>query len=288
MNSSNKTVIRNERVVNGAIFRDKCPTAKKILENAIRVYKILLRIGDGIKAQHCAEAIRFSASVEQIMTMHNEVYKMATDKDTIHRYINALAYMGLIRKLDMDDLNDEEYEALSTYEKAKGNPVYRHIQYYSIPYLYNENLLNIEANAQRWKEHNYSIRAFGYELLYRTEGYDVAAKIFPRYKDYWNTTSSTNTKVARSTTTESDERTFKIIDFIMKNINEHGYCLYKDILSELKLHDRLVNKSLPSILQDYGLKRVFLNNQLKESLDIHLDGHPSLLIPEAIYLGTEK
>jgi len=287
MNNS-KTVTRNERVVNGAIFREKCPTAKKILDNAIRVYKILLRIGDGIESQWQVETMRFSASINQIMTMHNEVYKMTTDKDTIHRYINTLAYMGLIKKLDVNDLTDEEYEALTIYEKAHSKEPYKHIQYYSIPYLYNENLLNIEANACRWKEHNYSIRSFGYELLYRTEGYDVAAKIFPRFKEYicWN--STTGLPVERSTTHSSDNRTFKILDFIMKNINEKGYCLYKDIGSGLGLSDKHVNKSLPSILQDYGLKRVFLNKELKTSLNIPLDGHFLLLIPEAIYLGTEE
>lgn len=287
MNYNSRTVTRNERVVNGAIFREKCPTAKKILVNAIRVYKVLLRIGDGIESQQQVETMRFSASIDQIMTMHNDIYKMTTDKDTIHRYINALAYMGLIKKLDINDLTDEEYSALTTYESAHGFEPYKHIQYYAIPYLLNDNLLHIEERAKDWQNYGYRIRSLGYELLYRTEGYEVAASVFPRIKQEGY--SGTNGKPLKRTTTKgSDTRTYVILDFIMKNINEKGYCLYRDILDQLRIADRIVNKSLPSILQDYGLKRVNLSNKLRESLDIHLDGHPALLIPEAIYLGTEE
>lgn len=285
---SNRTVLRNDEVVSGPIFEEQCPTARKVLENALRVYKVLLHIGDGIKSQQESETIRLSASVEQIMSEHNKTYNMTTDKDRIHRYVNALAYMGLVKKLDISDLTSEEYKILTIHEKAYATDRFKqHIQYYDIPYLHDEDLLNIEANARRWKEHNYSIRSFGYELLYRTEGYDVAASIFPRYKQ--EGFSGTNGKpIRRTTTTESDNRTYMILDFIMKNINEKGYCMYRDIISGLGIRDRHVNKSLPSILQDYGLRRVFLNNQLKKSLNIPFDGHPSLLIPEAIYLGTEK
>ena len=122
-------------------------------------------------------------------------------------------------------------------------------------------------------------------MFYRSEGFDVAASLYPQYKKHKNEYGEI---VNRTTTKASDERTLKISEVILNCIQNKGYCTEREVVYILGNKYRYVvtetqiKRSLKEIMDSYGLKKVKANKVLKEQYNIDSDGYPNIIIEDVI------
>ena len=102
-------------------------------------------------------------------------------------------------------------------------------------------------------------------MFYRSEGFDVAASLYPQYKKKKNEYGEI---VNRTTTQASDERTMKIADVILNSIKSKGYCTEKEVIYILgnqyryDVTETQIKRCLNEIMDTYGLKKVKANKVL--------------------------
>ena len=140
-------------------------------------------------------------------------------------------------------------------------------------------------NGVRWKEKGYRIAGISFDMFYRSEGFDVAASLYPQYTKKKNEYGEI---VNRTTTKASDERTLKISEVILNCIQRKGYCTEKEVVYILGNKYRYVvtetqiKRSLNEIMDSYGLKKVKANKILKEQYNINSEGYPNIIIEDVI------
>ena len=159
----------------------------------------------------------------------------------------------------------------------------KHVNFYAIPSWVIQQLSTIENNGVRWKEKGYRIAGVSFDMFYRSEGFDVAASLYPQYKKKKNEYGEI---VDRSTTKASDERTLKISEIILQCILRKGYCTEKEVVYILgnkyryEVTETQIKRSLNEIMDSYGLKKVKANKALKEQYHIKSDGYPNIIIED--------
>ena len=122
-------------------------------------------------------------------------------------------------------------------------------------------------------------------MFYRTEGFEVAATMYPQYKKKKNDNDEI---VDRTTTQASNERTMKIAEVILECILNKGYCTEKEVIHILgnqyryEITEMQIKRCLNEIMDIYGLKKVKANKVLKEKYNIQSDGYPNLILENAI------
>ena len=157
------------------------------------------------------------------------------------------------------------------------------IKRFTIPSWVIQQLSTIESNGVRWKEKGYRIGGVSFDMFYRSEGFDVAASLYPQYKKKKNEYGEI---VNRTTTQASDERTLKISEVILNCIQRKGYCTEKEVVYILgnqyryEVTDTQIKRSLNEIMDCYGLKKVKANKVLKEQYNIKSDGYPNIIIED--------
>ena len=193
-----------------------------------------------------------------------------------------LIYHDLIRILDDSQVPKELLAKAIRYsgtDKRSGN----HVNFYAIPSWVIQQLKTIENNGIRWKEKGYRIGGVSFDMFYRSEGFDVAASLYPQYKKKKNEYGEI---VNRTTTQSSDERTLKISEVILNCIQRKGYCTEKEVIYILgnqyryEVTDTQIKRSLNEIMDCYGLKKVKANKVLKEQYNIKSDGYPNIIIED--------
>ena len=116
-----------------------------------------------------------------------------------------------------------------------------------------------------------------YEMLVRGDGYDVAAEVFPQFKN--KTNEHTGEIVQRKPTARSNRITERLTDKIIGQIQQKGYCLLAEMHTTWGEKEQLL-KSLGEILTSNNLTRVRCNKQLKERYGIESEGYPAIIIPK--------
>lgn len=204
--------------------------------------------------------------------------------DKVSQYIKMLVYHDLIRILDDKQIPKELLFKAINYsgtDKRAG----KHISFYAVPSWVVQQLRTIENKGIRWKDKGYRIGGVSFDMFYRSEGFDVAASLYPQYKKRKNEYGEI---VERTTTAASDERTMQIADVILKCIQNNGYCTEREIIYILGNQYRYVitetqlKRSLVEIMDSYGLKKVKANKALKEQFQIESNGYPNIIIAEDV------
>ena len=123
-------------------------------------------------------------------------------------------------------------------------------------------------------------------MFFRKEGQKVANWLYPQYKQVFD--KQQEMVVDRKTTYRSDRRTERIIEIIFYFLETQNYCIEKDIIDnliedeELKIRkseaERQLKKSLPEILDGYGLQRIRAKKLIKEQLGITDKGYPFIIV----------
>ena len=120
-------------------------------------------------------------------------------------------------------------------------------------------------------------------MFYRSEGFDVAASLYPQYKKKRDEYGDI---VDRTTTKASDERTLKISEVMLDCIHRKGYCTEREVVYILgnqykyEITDMQIKRSLNEIMDSYGLKKVKANKALKEEYHVKSDGYPNIIIED--------
>lgn len=268
-------------------FKELCPQADKNIKNAKDTFFMMLSI-----ARNNVYSEKFSNNDGEIVffVTHKrlaECLGMNTNQkriDKVGKYIKMLVYHDLIRILDDSQIPKELLMKAIKYsgtDKRSGN----HVNFYAIPSWVIQQLSTIENNGVRWKEKGYRIAGISFDMFYRSEGFDVAASLYPQYKNKKNEDGEI---VNRTTTKTSDERTLKISEVILNCIRGKGYCTEKEVVYILGNKYRYVvtetqiKRSLNEIMDSYGLKKVKTNKVLKEQYNIDSEGYPNIIIEDVI------
>lgn len=266
-------------------FKELCPQADKNIKNAKDTFLMMLSI-----ARNNVYSEKFSNNDGEIVffVTHKrlaECLGMNTNQkriDKVGKYIKMLVYHDLIRILDDSQIPKELLMKAIKYsgtDKRSGN----HVNFYAIPSWVIQQLSTIEDNGIRWKEKGYRIAGISFDMFYRSEGFDVAASLYPQYKKHKNEYGEI---VNRTTTKASDERTLKISEVILDCIQSKGYCTEKEIVYILgnqyryEITETQIKRSLNEIMDSYGLKKVKANKALKEQYNIKSDGYPNIIIED--------
>ena len=194
-------------------------------------------------------------------------------------YVKMLVYHDLLRVLDDDKIPDELYAKALKYVGDDANK--KRVGFYAIPSWVIEQLRVIENYGKSWKNNGYRTGGISYDMFYRKEGYDVAAKLYPQYKKQKNEDGEI---VDRTPTAKSDERTMKIAEVILSEIENKGYCTEKEIIIILgdqykyAVTETQIKRCLGELLDTYDLQKVKTNKALKEQYHIESEGYPYIII----------
>jgi len=280
---------QNLRALDTGELEKNCPQTYKNIKSNLKYLRNLLRIAqDNVTTEKMTDNednVLFFASTKFIcnsMGIKEGNAKEISKKNTL------FAYHKLINKVDnseapKDLLKRSQAISINSIDK---NKKYRHVNYYSIPSYNNMLFPEIEKQGKLWKENNYTIKGLSREMFFRKEGQKVANWLYPQYKQVFD--KQQEMVVDRKTTFRSDKRTEKIVEFIMWYIDELNYCLEKDIICNLVLDEELkikkseaerqIKKSLPEILDGYGLQRIRAKKLIKEQLGITDKGYPFIIV----------
>lgn len=268
-------------------FKELCPQADKNIKYAKDTFLMMLSI-----ARNNVYSEKFSNDDGEIVffvtnkKLADYLGKGNSQKkiDKVSKYIKMLIYHDLIRILDDDKIPKELlFKAIkySGTDKRQGN----HVSFYTIPSWVIQQLSTIESNGVRWKERGYRIAGVSFDMFYRSEGFDVAASMYPQYKKKKNEYGEI---VDRTTSKASDERTLKISEIILQCIQRKGYCTEKEVVYILgnkyryEVTETQIKRSLNEIMDLYGLKKVKANKALKEQYHIKSDGYPNIIIEDVV------
>lgn len=210
-------------------FRELCPQADKNIKYAKDTFLMMLSIArNNIYSEKFSnddgEIVFFvtNKKLAEYMGKGNNQKKI----DKVSKYIKMLIYHDLIRILDDKQVPKELLAKAIKYsgiDKRNG----KHVNFYAIPSWVIQQLKTIESNGIRWKEKGYRIGGVSFDMFYRSEGFHVAASLYPQYKKKKNEYGEL---VDRTTTQASDERTMKIAEVILQCIQKKGYCTEKEVV----------------------------------------------------------
>lgn len=265
-------------------FKELCPQADKNIKYAKNTFMMMLSVArDNVYSEKFSnddgEIVFFitNKKLAEFMDKGNSQGKI----DKISKYIKMLAYHDLVRILDNDKIPNWLLQKSLRYANSDKNRV----SFYAIPSWVVQQLTTVENNGIKWKEKGYRLAGISYDMFYRSEGYEVAASLYPQYKKKKNGSGEI---VDRTTTKASDERTIKISEVILQRIQEKGYCTEKEIILALgnqykyKVTETQIKRCLNEIMESYSLKKIKANKQLKEQYHIESDGYPNIIVKDTI------
>ena len=263
-------------------FKELCPQADKNIKYAKDTFLMMLSI-----ARNNVYSEKFSNNDGEIVfyvtnkKLSEYLGKGNSQKkiDKVSKYVKMLVYHDLIRILDNEQIPKELLKNALKYTNGNKNRA----NFYAIPSWVIQQLSTIENNGIRWKEKGYRIAGVSFDMFYRSEGFDVAASLYPQYKKKKNEYGEI---VDRTTTKASDERTLKISEVILQCIQHKGYCTEKEVVYILgnkyryEVTETQIKRCLNEIMDSYGLKKVKANKVLKEQYHIKSDGYPNIIIED--------
>lgn len=263
-------------------FKELCPQADKNIKYAKDTFLMMLSI-----ARNNVYSEKFSNNDGEIVfyvtnkKLSEYLGKSNSQKkiDKVSKYVKMLVYHDLIRILDNDQIPKELLKNALKYTNGNKNRA----NFYAIPSWVIQQLSTIENNGVRWKEKGYRIAGISFDMFYRSEGFDVAASIYPQYKKKKNEYGEI---VDRTTTKASDERTMKISEVILQCIQRKGYCTEKEVVYILgnqyryEVTETQIKRCLNEIMDIYLLKKVKANKILKEKYQIKSNGYPNIIIED--------
>ena len=268
-------------------FKELCPQADKNIKYAKDTFLMMLSIArNNVYSEKFSnddgEIVFFvtNKKLAEYMGKSNSQKKI----DKVSKYIKMLIYHDLIRILDDSQVPKELLMKAIKYsgtDKRSGN----HVSFYAIPSWVIQQLKTIENNGICWKDKGYRIGGVSFDMFYRSEGFDIAASLYPQYKKKKNEYGEI---VNRTTTQASDERTMKISEVILKTIQRKGYCTEKEVVYILgnqyryEVTETQIKRCLNEIMDSYGLKKVKANKVLKEQYQIKSNGYPNIIIEDTI------
>lgn len=180
--------------------------------------------------------------------------------------INFLTFLGLIEKLNIEELDNELFRKISWYKNKKKYSSYFNV--YNIPSYCDKVLTNSEKKATQWNQNHFTMSGFSREMILRALGDKEANRVFPQ---------SRGKKIANT----HKNLTSQIEKISLSLIDKQGYVTEKQIVSNIKCKKYDTKKQLKIImgefLDKYNLRRIRLNKKLKQELNIDCPGYPFVI-----------
>lgn len=274
-------LIENLKFLHSPEFNTVCSKASKNIASGLRHLEALHLIAlDHIHDENLIDEhgnITFFASAKQIAE-RIEGYK---DMKGLGKYVSALAYHKFTDKLSDDEI-DESYLKKTKHISAK-HGLQKRVTWFSLGSYTTLKLREIEKQAQLWQENSYSVRNISREALFRSEGLDVANRVYPQYEKISKKENGKTIVDDRTTTEESDRISNFIAIKLLKNIEANGYMRLSDLTKEIGdehgkyIGEYKVKTCLKEIMDTYDLKKIRLNKSLKKKFNITTIGYPFIL-----------
>lgn len=258
-------------------FKALCPTASANTRNAQLIYMQILSIAkNAIYPERAAENgnIIFYMSTRQLA---KSAGKSSIDK--VSKYLKMLIYHGLLEIVP--DENVPPAFLKKTVSGTKNG--HAHISFYQIPSWVYQHIQHIERQGQRWKTNGYRLNGISYEMFLRTEGAEIAGRLYPQTSRYTDKGGEVKQK---GTGKKSDELHEIISGVILDRISQNGYCQEKEIIEILgrtygkNITDIQLKRSLTDILNCYQLRKIRATKVLKIKFSIISKGYPSIIVPD--------
>lgn len=281
-----KEILRenHKMLLNGELEKN-CPSAYKNIKRNIKYLDQLFLIAeDNVYSEKFTDDddnVLFYASTkficDKLGLSHNSAIEVSKK--------NVLfAYHQLLNKVDDSEVNKDMLKRSQAIGVNSGNRHYKHINYFSIP-SYTTNLFkDIEAQGIKWNVNNYTMKGLSREIFYRTEGAEIANKLYPQYSQVVEEQQI----VDRTTTNISNMRTDLIVTIIFDILKTKLYVTDKEIIDELSASgevkttkseaEKQLKKSMQEVLDTYNLKRLRCNKLIKEQYRVVENGYPFIII----------
>lgn len=200
--------------------------------------------------------------------------------------LGLFTYLGLLFKLKDEEIplvllnesnkqkNMLQSKLLSKEALDKGKEINR-VSFFSIP-SYSEDVLNFsEEKSIEFKENHFTMRGWSREMIYRALGEKEADRVYPQLQ---------GDKISEL----NNETTRKIENICFYFLQNKGWTTEAEILKHVKLYfkgqqiykDIQIKKVIPELINNYGLKKIRLNKQLKERFNIEINGYPYIIIKD--------
>lgn len=269
-------------------FYEICPQANKNIRYAKETFLMMLSI-----AKNNIYSEKFSNDDGEIVfyisnkKLAEYLGKGNNQKkiDKVSKYIKMLVYYNMIRILDDEEIPEALLKKAIQRSCIDKNHR-KHCNFYAIPSWVIEQLTTIENRGLRWKENGYRMDGISFDMFYRSEGFDVAASLYPQYKKRKNEYGELEN---RTPTQASDDRTYAISEVILHLIEKKGFCMEKEVIYILgcdygyKVTETQIKRSLKEILDNYMLQKIKANKVLKEKYGIQSNGYPYIIIKDETY-----
>ena len=256
-------------------FSSICPTASHNLRNCKMLLLQILCI-----ARNCIYPERTAS--DRNIVFYMSVRKLAKDMgkksiDQIDRYLKLLCYHGVLKELAYEEIPIQFREKA----EAKRNQGQNRVSFYEIPSWVVQRTQLIEQQGKRWKENGYRIRGISYEMFLRSEGQDVATKMYPQYSRIMTRNGTFN----RKTSTKSDRMHEQITEVVIDAIMGKGYCTESEIADCFakkygkNITDLQIKRSIGDVMTANNLHKQKCNKSLKQRLSIDSKGYPVIIMP---------
>ncbi len=204
----------------------------------------------------------FFASLNKLLEVFSTM-----DKKKVSQSLTLFSLLNLIRKVPHKELpSDLSHNAKTIANKYDFNKL---TNFYSISDYGEQSLKESNEIAENLKSNNITLCGLSREYVLRTFGEKKANEIFPQYT-YHN---------KRGTSKKSDDITEIIASAILKEIEEKGYVLEKEIKVSYQAELQW-KRSIQEILNKNGLVKITADKSLKEKYNINVPqkSYPKIII----------
>jgi len=257
-------------------FRVLCPVANSTTRHAQQLFMQVLLI-----AKSAIYPERTSDSGNVIFYMSARQIAKASGRgsvDKVNRTLKLLQYHGLLQQLP-DEQVPKPFLRKALEGRKNGH---NHISFYQIPSWVYQTMQAVEAQGEKWKANKYRMSGISYEMFLRSEGEEVAKRLYPQTSEF---IGKDGKKHQKRTGRKADQQHEQIVAAILEAIETKGYCTEKEIISQLGNMETVTSevqlkRSLTDIMNTYNLVKVRANNGLKSRFSIDCKGFPNIILPE--------
>lgn len=259
---------RNLELINGQTIHELYPEVYKLVKNYLPLIDTLHQIAK----QHIYTETFSDSSGRPVffVSIRELARKLKKDSKNVSVQLAALTYLGLVNKLSEEEI-PEPFLKRANDEATKHNHKYL-VGFYSIPSYDSESLAFITTKAIEFKTKGFTMKGFSRHMLLLSLGESEANRVFPQM-------------AGKAIPQLNEEVTSKMERVALQMIRQKGWTTEKEILEQIELHFRgqqrfketQIKRMLPDMYDKYLLKRVPLNNELKEKFGIDCIGFPRII-----------
>lgn len=177
----------------------------------------------------------------------------------INQRIAFLTFLKFIKKIPDAMVPIEWTDAAKRYSESKGYE--ESIQFYSITSYSEQHMRSVKERVELWRKHNGTMKAISRDYFLLTFGEAIADEVYPK------TAGRTVAKATRQFKANFRQKVATLT-------GDKGWTTEKEALKLLKgygyIKEVREKRVLDSTLQELGLKKVYLNKEMKEQFNINL------------------